>query len=185
MGSGFFKKDMENALADMEILAKATKTEPFEIYLLGGAGCVLAGYLERATRDFDIIDLDYAASLGRVMKPLEPFDLIEPQLAALAPEYKKRAILLPQFEYLSVYVLSCEDIILSKLTRFNERDSHDISELLPSADISLVFSLAESILAGELIPQAKKALLENMAHCLERLDVSNYLQQLEELRKRF
>ncbi|MCL2224073.1 MAG: DUF6036 family nucleotidyltransferase [Defluviitaleaceae bacterium] len=191
MGSGFLKEDMENAIADMETLAKATNTEPFEIYLLGGAGCVLAGYLERATRDFDIIDLDYAASLGRVMKPLEPFDLIEPKLAALAAGYKARAARLPQFEYLPVYVLSREDIIISKLARLNERDFHDISELLPLSDISLIFTLLKSLLDGDLLPKAKNTLLENMARCLEEIaakgnfHVQDYLQQFEELRKRF
>jgi hypothetical protein len=191
----FLKKDMEDALTAVEILAKAFDSLPLEIYILGGAGCVLAEYLERATRDFDIIDLNYAASLGRVMKPLEPFDLIDPQLAILAIGFKERAVRLPQYEFLSVYVLSREDIILSKMARLNERDFADISELLPLADIALIFRLAEDVLAGDLHPAAKNALLENMARCLEAFCsretakgdfcVSHNLQQLEKLRKRF
>lgn len=177
--------DMENALEDMEMLAKAHDTEPFYVYILGGSGCVLAQYLNRATRDFDIIDLDYSASLGRVMKPLEPFDMIDPQLATIPPDFKRRATRLPQYTYLSVYVLSREDIIISKMARLNERDFSDISEMLSAADIALIFKLASDLLDGDLLPMAKHALVDNMARCLEENHVPDYMQQLEELRKRF
>jgi hypothetical protein len=66
---------MLTAIFDMEIMAKVFAVEPFDIYLLGGSGCVLAGYLDRATRDFDIIDVDYDSRLGRVLKLLEPYDM--------------------------------------------------------------------------------------------------------------
>jgi len=175
---------MENALTDMETLAKALNIEPFDVYILGGAGCVLARYFDRATRDFDIVDLDYSASLGRVMKPLEPFDLIDLQLATIPPGYKARATRLPQFKYLSIYVLSREDIIVSKLARFNERDSDDIKKLLAGADISLVFGLSEKVLGSDYAPKLKHSLVENLARCLDDCGVSDSVQQFEELRKR-
>ncbi|MCL1884272.1 MAG: DUF6036 family nucleotidyltransferase [Defluviitaleaceae bacterium] len=179
------RHDLEDALNAVEVLAKAFNVPPFEVYLLGGAGCVLAGYFERATRDFDIIDLEYSASLGIVMKPLEPFDLIDPQLATLSSSYKNRATRLPKYEFLSVYVLSREDIIISKVSRLNERDLCDIGELLPSADISLVIKIAGEVILQNLIPSVKNTLIENLAHCMEVFNVSNHVQQLEKLRKRF
>lgn len=185
MAAELLLKDMENALADTETLARATGTEAFDVYILGGAGCVLAQYLERATRDFDIIDLGYSASLGRVMKPLEPFDLIDPSLAALAPDYKARATRLSQFEFLSVYVLSREDIIISKAARLNERDFHDICALLPRADTALIFKLAGEVLAGDLLPKAKHEFYKNFSRVMESENVPDCMQQLEELRKRF
>ncbi|MDR1664000.1 MAG: hypothetical protein LBR83_03650 [Clostridiales bacterium] len=42
------KAQLENALTDMETVARALGVEPFALYLLGGSGCVLAGYLTRA-----------------------------------------------------------------------------------------------------------------------------------------
>ena len=180
----FLKHDMEDALKAVEVLAKAFNIPPFEIYILGGAGCVLAQYLDRATRDFDIIDLEYDASLGLVMKPLEPFDLIDLQLATIPPSYKARAARLPQFEFLSVFVLSREDIIISKISRYNERDISDIRELIVQADIKVMFQLVEEIFNADYIPQAKSAMLKNLAICMEENNVPNHVQQLEKLRRR-
>lgn len=175
---------MHDALKAVEVLAKAFEKEPFDVYLLGGSGCILAGYLDRATRDFDIIDLDYSASLGIVMKPLEPFDMIDEKLAALAPDYKNRATKLSQYTYLSVYVLSREDIIVSKMARLNERDINDISKMLTSSDIPLIFNLVKEVLSSDLIPKAKQTLLDNFTRCMEEFNVPYNMQQLKELRKR-
>ena len=79
------KNDLHNALSDMEAMAKILNIEPFELYLLGGSGCVLAEYVDRSTRDFDIIDLEYNAKLGRVLKILEPYDMIDERMATIAP----------------------------------------------------------------------------------------------------
>jgi len=180
----FVLQDLEQALFDMELMSKAISIEPFEIYLLGGSGCILAGYLDRATRDFDIVDLDYKASLGRVLKLLEPYDMIDLRLAAIPPLFKERAVRLGQFRHLLVFVLSREDIIISKLPRFNERDQSDIAELLPMADISLLFALAKEILDSDLLRPAKQVFFRNLTRCLEVHNVPNHVQQLEELRKR-
>jgi len=181
----FVRQDLEQALFDMEVMARAIGIKPFEIYLLGGSGCILAGYLDRATRDFDIVDLDYQASFGRVLKILEPYDLIDIQLAAIPVLFKERAMRLKQFQYLLVYVLSREDIIISKLPRFNNRDRDDISELLNIADVSLVFTLAKSTLDSNMLPSVKQIFFNNLSYCMEENHVPNYVQQLEKLRKRF
>jgi len=185
MMENFLKQDLEQALQDMEMMAKALDIAPFDVYLLGGSGCVLAGYFNRATRDFDFMDLEYDAKLGRVFKLLEPYDMIDPQLATIPPTYKNRATRLVQFVYLPISVLSREDIIISKMARLDERDLNDISILLQSADIRLIFELAGEIAESDLLPKAKAAFIENFSRCMEENHVPDYLQQLEELRKRF
>ena len=183
--TNFLKQDLEQALSDMEQLAKLIGFEPFDVYLLGGSGCVLGGYLERATRDIDVVDLDYKASLGRVFKLLEPCDMIDLRLAAIPPSFRARAVRLEQYEFLRVYVLSREDIIISKLTRYNLRDRDDISILWNMSSLSLIFALAKEVLLTDLLLSAKEAFLHNFARCLEENHVPDYMQQLEELRKGF
>jgi len=181
----FIRNDLENALSDMEILAKAHGIAPFEVYLMGGSGCILARYIDRATRDFDIVDLEYSASLGRVLKVLEPYDMIDPQMAILSSTYKSRSTRLAQFEYLQIYVLAREDIIISKLGRLNQRDIDDIKTMLPESDMELVVRLAEEVVANNLSTKAKTVFCKNLSVLLEDCHVQNHVQQLEELCRRF
>ena len=53
------QQELEQRLFEMEQVAQAFQVAPFEIFLLGGSACLLAGYTSRATRDFDLLDLDY------------------------------------------------------------------------------------------------------------------------------
>ena len=53
------RKQLEEYILDMEKVARAFEIEPFDIYLLGGSACVLGGFIDRATRDFDFIDINY------------------------------------------------------------------------------------------------------------------------------
>ncbi len=55
-------------LSDMEKVAKALDVEPFSIYFMGGSACILGRYHDRATRDFDFVDLSYPASFGKVLR---------------------------------------------------------------------------------------------------------------------
>ena len=182
----FLKNDLITALQDMELLSKTLNINTFDIYLLGGSGAILAGYLDRATRDFDIMELDYDSRLGRVLKLLEPFDSIDEHLAAISPTYKTRAKQLTQFKYLSIYVLSREDIIVSKIARLNDRDANDIAIMLPKADIDLIFNLAEELLSSKRTNKFKLNFYKNFSRVAkEHTNVQTYLQQLEKLRKRF
>ncbi|MCL2047549.1 MAG: DUF6036 family nucleotidyltransferase [Defluviitaleaceae bacterium] len=177
------KNDLKTALHDTEILTKALGFPPFELYLLGGSGGILAGYLTRATRDFDIVDLDYGSSIGRVLKPLEPYDMIDLDLAVVPPSFKDRAVLLPDFDFLRIYVLSREDIIVSKLGRLNERDFDDIKIILPQADLHCIVDLINEVLAGKLLPIAKKTFINNAITVMEACDVQDIVQQLKKLRQ--
>lgn len=61
----------------MEKVAQIFNVEPFDVFFLGGSACILGDYTERATRDFDFIDLDYPSTLGRVFTQLREFDMLE------------------------------------------------------------------------------------------------------------
>ncbi|MCG8499825.1 MAG: DUF6036 family nucleotidyltransferase [Firmicutes bacterium] len=99
-------------------------------YFAGGTACILAGYIDRATRDFDFVDRGYSAKLAKVLKLLEPYDLLTAYVAAIPLNYAKRAEKVEGFTNISVYIFSREDIIASKIDRLSEKDMEDIDILI-------------------------------------------------------
>jgi hypothetical protein len=179
------KSDLLSALSDMETMAEVFGIEPFDVYLLGGSGCIIAGYLDRATRDFDIIDLEYSSRLGRVLKLLEPYDMIDTQMATITKSYKERAVCLSEFKYLRIFVLSREDIVVSKLGRYSQQDAQDIKTLLPACEIGLILKLIDEVLdRDDIVDRAKGVFIDNTLRMMEEygVDVPDYVQQLEKLR---
>jgi len=86
------REELVNLLKDAEKVAKSLQIRPFSLYLLGGCACILGEYLDRATRDFDILDLNYPSEIGKVLRFLGDFDLLEYESTPIAPSFKKRAI---------------------------------------------------------------------------------------------
>lgn len=140
------KEILYNLLYDMEDFArlKGIKCEP--LYLVGGSGCIIAGYLDRATTDIDFIDINYPAKMGRLFKILESFDLIDLFVASIPDGFEKRAIKIHDFKSIDVYVLSVEDIIVSKIGRYNKKDKDDIKNLNTKASKKIVFELIDNVL---------------------------------------
>lgn len=128
-------------LHDMEDFAILKNIQCPPIYLLGGSACILADYLTRATTDFDLIDTGYPAHTGRLLKILERFDLLDYFVTPLPPDYMIRARKLTELQLLDIYVLAPEDIIVSKLSRYSEKDVHDISELIKFCNKELIIQL--------------------------------------------
>ncbi|MEN1762216.1 MULTISPECIES: DUF6036 family nucleotidyltransferase [Anoxynatronum] len=147
---------LEERLLEMEKVAQAFQVAPFDIYLLGGAACLLAGYTSRATRDFDLVDQQYSASLAKVLVFLRDYDLLEYESTLLSPHYKDRCRQLTSFQYLNIYTLSAEDIIVSKLVRLNERDWEDLDAMMPQANHPLIFQIIEEVLQREDLYETKK-----------------------------
>lgn len=141
------KKQLEDRISEMEQVAKVFNIEPFDIYFLGGSACILGGYTDRATRDFDFIDLDYSSKLGKVFVHLRDFDMLEYNSTILSPYYKDRAIKLEKFTYLNIYLLSMEDIIVSKIIRLEDKDIEDINKLIMIADKNKLKLIIEEVLA--------------------------------------
>ena len=161
--------ELENMIFEMELVTKAFGLEPFAIYFLGGSACILGGYSERATKDFDFIDLDYSSKLGKAFTLLREYDMLVYELSILSPHYKKRAKKLEKFKYLNIYVLSKEDIIVSKVIRLEDKDLEDIDILIKSADRKLIKQIIEEVLDREDLNEMKrKGFLEKLPLFEER-----------------
>lgn len=163
---------MITILKDMERISKALEVPPFSIYFLGGSACILGKYTDRATRDFDFIDLHYSAFYGKVLRYLNDFDMLEYESTILAPSYKSRAIKLEQFEYLHIYILSREDIIVSKIIRMEQKDIEDMEILIMKSDKSLICKIIDEVLSREdLFESKRQAFVNNLPTFRERYHV--------------
>ncbi len=163
---------MVEELKNMEKVAIALEVEPFPIYFLGGSACILGKYTDRATRDFDFIDLDYSAKLGKVFRYLGDFDMLEYESMILSPFFKDRSIKLEQFKYLSIFILSREDIIVSKIIRMEPKDIEDIDLLIKQSDKKLISQIIKEVLQRKDLNQTKKsAFLDKLPLFKERYDV--------------
>ncbi|KUO76249.1 MAG: hypothetical protein APF77_24135 [Clostridia bacterium BRH_c25] len=155
--------EMMNTVHEMEQIARLFNIDPFPIYFLGGSACLLGGYTERATRDFDFIDLNYSAKLGKVFAHLKDYDFLEYQSTAISPKYKERALRLPEFEYLQIYILSREDIIVSKIIRLAQKDIEDIDQLIKNSDTELINKIIDEVIERTDLYQGKKdAFVKNL-----------------------
>lgn len=146
----------------MEKLAKLEEIEPFSIYFMGGSACILGDYFQRHTMDYDFINIGYTPKQGRVFNILGEIDILEYEFCPLSPTYKERSLKLNEFTYLNVYILSREDIIVSKLSRYSQKDQEDIENLLPHCSKKLLINIIHEVLERkDLIESAKKKFIEN------------------------
>ncbi len=116
------------------------------IYLLGGSACILGNYLDRATFDLDFIDINYEASVGKVFRLFDRFDMLDIYVTPIADDYEERVFKLEGFTTLEYYVLSREDIIVSKLGRFSEKDREDIAILIEECNCQLLDKLIKNVI---------------------------------------
>ncbi len=155
---------------DMETFAKLKNIDCPDIYLLGGSGCIMAGYLDRATTDIDFLDMNYGAKAGRLFKILERFDMLDVYLTTIPMDFKDRSRKLDGFK--NIYVLSREDIIVSKIGRYSQKDIEDISILLGDSDINTIINLIEKVISRKNIsPRVKKEFEKNVEFFRERFYV--------------
>ena len=140
------KNNLLEALHQMEDVTKLFKLEPFEIYIIGGSACVLGEYTTRATLDFDFVDLGYPAKYGKVFTLLRDYDMLEFQSTILSPNFKERATKLDEFKYISVYILSKEDIAVSKIIRLADKDIEDLNQIIPKCDRNTLNLIIDEVL---------------------------------------
>lgn len=163
---------VKEVIENMEKIAKVLEVEPFAIYFLGGSACILGRYTERATRDFDFIDLEYPARFGKVLRYLNDFDMLEYESTILSPSYKERATRLKAFTYLEVYVLSREDIVVSKIVRMAPKDIEDMDIMMKVCDKTLIIKIINEVLGREDLYQSKRqAFIKNLSLFKERYNV--------------
>ncbi|WP_202710778.1 DUF6036 family nucleotidyltransferase [Sporosalibacterium faouarense] len=157
-------------LQDMDDFATMKNIDYPPIYLVGGSGCIVAGYLNRATTDIDFLDMEYSAIIGRLFKMFDRFDMLDIYLTTIPLDFKERAIKIKGFK--NIFVLSKEDIILSKIGRYSEKDIEDISILIDNANKTIILSLINSIRGRNNISQrVLKIFNKNVKLFKERFDV--------------
>ena len=166
------KQELETILFEMEQIAQLFKVDSFDIYFLGGSACILGGYTIRSTRDFDFIDLEYSSKLGKVFTHLRDFDMLEYESTILSPTYKDRATRLDQYNYLNIFVLSKEDIIVSKIIRMAEKDLEDMDILMKTANKETINQIIEEVIQREDLFESKLlAFKKNLPVFKERYNV--------------
>ena len=132
------------------------------LYLLGGTAGILADYLSRATLDMDLLDVGFQAEHGFYLRLLGKTDLLDLNFTSIPPDFRERAIKMDGFTSIEVFVLCVEDLILSKLGRYDERDREDIDQMLQKADKRQLALLAEKTAKRkDLSPRVRDAFLKN------------------------
>ena len=166
------KDNLLELLHEVDKVTKLFELESFEIFLLGGSACVLGGYTTRATMDIDFIDISYPAKYGKVFALLRDYDMLEYESTILSPTYKDRAIRLKGFEYIKVYILSMEDIAISKVIRLAKKDLEDLEEILPKCDKEILNNIIEEVLKrNDLYESKKRAFREKLEIFKRRYNV--------------
>lgn len=150
------KHNLVEVIHEMEEVTKLFKLEPFDIYIIGGGACILGEYTTRATLDIDFVDLGYPAKYGKVFVLLRDYDMLEYQSTILSPTYKERAIKLEEFEYINVFILSKEDIAISKIIRLAQKDIEDLNQIIPNCNKEILNSIIEEILNRKDLFESKK-----------------------------
>ncbi len=149
------KDNLIEVLHEMEEVTKLFKLEPFDIYIIGGGACILGEYTTRATLDVDFVDLGYPAKYGKVFVLLRDYDMLEYQSTILSPTYKSRATKLEGFQYINVYILSREDIVVSKIIRLIEKDIEDLNQIMPNCNKEVLKSIIQEVLNREDLFESK------------------------------
>ncbi len=150
------KANLIKVIHEMEEVTKLFKLEPFDIYIIGGGACILGEYTTRATLDIDFVDLGYPAKYGKVFVLLRDYDMLEYQSTLLAPSYKERAIKLNEFNYINVYILSKEDVAVSKIIRLAPKDIEDLNQIVPKCNKKILNDIIEEIINREDLFESKK-----------------------------
>lgn len=160
-------KSRDELLFDLSLVDKLVgvtfgKTD-LKFYFAGGSACVMAGYIDRATRDFDFIDIGYPANLSKVFKLLEPYDLLTNYFAAIPKNYMDRATKLEGFGNISVYIFSKVDIIASKIDRLSEKDIEDIRILIPDINKEQLMKSINETIENIVYVDRKERYMNNLA----------------------
>lgn len=154
------KDNLIEVIHEMEEVTKLFKLEPFDIYIIGGGACILGEYTTRATLDIDFVDLGYPAKYGKVFVLLRDYDMLEYQSTILSPNYKKRAIKLEEFQYINVYILSKEDIAISKIIRLAPKDLDDLDQIIPNCNKEVLNKIIEEVLNRDDLFESKRSEFE-------------------------
>lgn len=151
------RDNLIEVLHEMEEVTKLFKLEPFDIYIIGGSACMLGEYTTRATLDVDFVDLGYPSKYGKVFVLLRDYDMLEYESTILSPTYKERATKMEEFKYINVYILSKEDVAISKIIRLAEKDLEDLEQIIPNCNKEILNSIIDEVINREDLFESKKS----------------------------
>lgn len=151
------RDNLIEVLHEMEEVTKLFKLEPFDIYIIGGSACMLGEYTTRATLDVDFVDLGYPSKYGKVFVLLRDYDMLEYESTILSPTYKERATKMEEFKYINVYILSKEDVAISKIIRLAPKDLEDLEQIIPNCNKETLNSIIDEVINREDLFESKKS----------------------------
>ena len=82
--------------------------------------------------------------------------MLEYESTILSPEYKKRAIKLEEYTYINVYILSREDVAVSKIIRLAPKDIEDLNQIIPKCNKQKLNCIINEILDRKDLFDSKK-----------------------------
>ena len=166
------KDNLISILHEVQDITKFFKLEPFDIYILGGSACILGEYTSSATLDVDFVDLGYPAKYGKVFLLLRDYDMLDYQSTILSPNYKERALKLDEFDFLNIYILSKEDVAISKIIRLEQKDIDDLDEIIPKCNKQLLNKIIDEVLKrNDLFESKKKEFIRKLKIFREKYNV--------------
>lgn len=151
------RDNLIEVLHEMEEVTKLFKLEPFDIYIIGGSACMLGEYTTRATLDVDFVDLGYPSKYGKVFVLLRDYDMLEYESTILSPTYKERATKLKEFKCINVYILSKEDVAISKIIRLAPKDLEDLEQIIPNCNKEILNNIINEVINREDLFESKKS----------------------------
>ncbi len=149
------KKDILNRLKhlDMAAYTKIKDNKRYSCVIVGGGALMLLGFSNRVTYDIDILKSDIPKELFEIMDSLDINTNAMTYRINFPENYIKRAKPVEiETEKIDFYTVSLEDLIISKIAAFREKDIYDImnSEIMQSVDYKLLNELAEDVKYGML-----------------------------------
>lgn len=140
-----------NELDELLYLSEMHNKEQMRAVVVGGAALLLLGYIERATRDIDFIEVSCEAK-----KFLPEFDINTNAAAYLfefPEDYCERLVPLNAGgKKIKYYAMSLEDIVIAKVSSYRDTDITDIRQrkVIEGLDFALLDSLAAEKAANAL-----------------------------------
>ncbi len=87
---------------------------------------------------------------------LRDYDMLEYQSTILSPTYMNRAQKLEEFKYLNVYILSKEDVVVSKIIRLADKDIEDLNQIVPNCNKEELNKIIDEIIKRTDLFDSKK-----------------------------
>ena len=98
--------------------------------------------------------------------------MLEYESTILSPNYKERAIKLEEFEYINVYILSKEDVAISKIIRLADKDNEDLEQIIPKCNKNTLNKIINEVInRKDLFASKKEGFQKNLKLFREKYNV--------------